>query len=460
VRILLISPNREKLPDPVFPLGLAYVAGALEAGGHEVQVLDLCFVDDPLGEIEEAIRAFEPALLGLSLRNIDDVGYPKGKSYLGLYREVVDACRRASAAPIVLGGAGFTIMPELFMEALGADYGVLGEGESAVLELADALEGAPTELLAAKALPGGVVSKARTSAQGSGKRFLSSWGSPWPARGHFDDASYYKQGGMLNVQTKRGCPFRCIYCTYPNVEGSRSRFRPPREVVDEIEAVVSLTGARHFFFVDSVFNYPSDHAAAICDELVSRRVEARWTAYVHAGHLDTELIEKMVAAGCEGVEIGTDALVDEVLETLGKGFTFAQVDEVSRRCREAGLKFCHFIFVGAPDETPELVRIAVDRLAGLEADSSVLMAGIRVFPGTVLAERARSELGMDHIGLEPVHYIAPAVAPQLESLLDDICTEHPSWIVPGLGKNFSERLQSILRRAGRQGSLWLGLSTR
>lgn len=452
MRVLLVSANREMLPDPVFPLGLAYVASALEGAGHEVSALDLCFVSDVDAAIRAGVEAAAPDLVGLSIRNIDDVNYPKTTCYVGLYRDVVATIRATTRAPLVVGGAGFTIMPGPWLEALGADYGVVGEGEETVVDLARWLEaGARGEP------PAGVATRDRPEAAA---RRSPEWGLVRPARRHFSATDYYEKGGMLNVQTRRGCPFRCAYCSYPRIEGSAVRLRPIDEVMAEVERVVDADGVRHFFVVDSVWNHPRDYALAFCDALIERDLGVSWTCYGHVGRLDGELVERMRRAGCEGVELGTDALVDEVLEALGKGFTFAEVTEASRLCRELGLRFCHFVFLGAPGEGPDEARLTVDRLASLEADSSVIMAGIRIFPGTPLAERARRELGVEEVGLEPVHYVSPALAGHVEAIADRIIAEHPSWVLPGFRRNFSERIQKVIRRSGKKGVLWDFLSSR
>lgn len=454
MRILLVSANREMLPDPVFPLGLDYVASALEErGGHEVSALDLCFVSDIDAAVDEAVTRAAPELVGVSIRNVDDVAYPRTTCYLAHYESVVAALRRATAAPIVVGGAGFTIMPAEFLEALDVDYGVVGEGEVAMVELADALGDGGL----GSTLPRGVVTRRQPLTT---PRREEGWGRIRPRRHHFSADDYYERGGMLNVQTRRGCPFRCAYCTYPTVEGRAVRLRLAEDVVDEVEAVVERTGVTHFFVVDSVFNHPRDYALAFCDELRGRRLGVSWTCYAHAGRMDGELVEAMREAGCEGVEFGTDALVDEVLEGLHKGFTFAEVAETSRLCRELDLRFCHFLFLGAPGEGPDEARLAIDRLASLEADSSIIMAGIRIFPGTALEERARAELGIERVGLEPIHYVSPRLVGHVEEIADRIIAEHPSWVIPGFRRNFDERIQRILRRSGKKGVLWDMLSKR
>src|SRR5271169_1625110 len=131
MRVLLISANTEKLPDPVFPLGAAYMAAVTAERGHEVDTLDLCFLDAPCAALAAKLRDFAPDVIGISLRNLDSSSYPQNTSYIDDYKALVDAVRARSGASIVLGGAGFTVMPGPIMEYLHADAGVVGEGELA-----------------------------------------------------------------------------------------------------------------------------------------------------------------------------------------------------------------------------------------------------------------------------------------------------------------------------------------
>jgi len=126
VRLLLVSANQERSPDPVAPLGVCYVATAAAQAGHDVRVLDLCFSEDVEADVAAAVAAHRPEAIGISLRNVDNCAYPDTVSYLPHYRRVVDACRAVSPAPIVLGGSAFTTMPAFYLAALEAPYGVVG----------------------------------------------------------------------------------------------------------------------------------------------------------------------------------------------------------------------------------------------------------------------------------------------------------------------------------------------
>src|SRR5436190_24936 len=135
MRVLLVSANQERSPDPVAPLGLCYVATATADAGHDVSTIDLCFSEDVNADLRSAIAAGRPEAIGISFRNVDNCAWPDTVSYLPHYRRVVQACQAASEAPVVLGGSAFTTMPAYYLATLGVPFGIVGEGEVAFVEL-------------------------------------------------------------------------------------------------------------------------------------------------------------------------------------------------------------------------------------------------------------------------------------------------------------------------------------
>jgi len=448
MKVLLVSPNREQVPDPVFPLGLSYIAAALKKHDHNLHVLDLCFSEDLGNDIRKAVIEFGPEVIGISLRNIDDVAWPKKHSYISEYKKTIDTLRKYTTAPVVLGGPGFTIMPEHFMKFLGADYGIAGEGEKAFPELLSKLEAKKNSGLHLLKTPQIFRPRSR----------LREMDSVVPDRSCFDTDAYYRFGGMLNIQTKRGCHFQCIYCTYPMLEGRSVRMRTPASVADEISDITGKTGIRHFFFSDSIFNYPVYHAEAVCREIIERRISIQWSCYANPAYITEKLAELMAQAGCTGIEFGTDSLVDETLRLMGKNFTFARIKKSSEISRRQGLKFCHFIFAGGPGDDDESVRTNIKRLDEINPDAAVIMAGIRIFQGTRLSEIAREDLGITDIGLDPVFYLSKKIT-DINSIAEEI-SKRRHWIMPGYEINMYPRLQKRLRERGIKGPLWEELSKR
>ena len=453
MRILLISPNREKRPDPVFPLGLGYLAAAVKARGWPVRISDLCFSPDWKESLLLDLRSFNPDYIGLSIRNVDNVTFPATVSYLPFIKEVLRVCREASAAPIILGGSGFTLMPALILQYLKADYGIVGEGEKGLVVLLERLSRhVPVEKLSGLIPDHSGQSIEEREASHSLDRLSQ------PDRDLFDLKAYLSRGAMGNLQTKRGCPFQCIYCTYPLIEGKKIRLRAPGAVADEIETMVSI-GLDHLFFVDNNFNYPPEQAQGICREIRSRRLSLRWTAYVNPGFISESLVEDMKASGCRGLELGIDSASPRQLEALGKNFTLEAIRDAARICRQGDLPFCFSLLLGGPGETLDTVRETLEQVQALEPTAVICMTGIRIFPGTRLAGLARQEglIGRDWDPLQPTFYLSRAVEDSLQQVLKDFSRDQPNWVFPGLGIDLDPLQAERMHKLGLKGPLWVYL---
>jgi len=455
VRILLVSANREHLPDPIFPLGLAYIAAAVSAAGHEIEVADLCFGRQPVKDLRTQVASYQPHVIGLSLRNVDNAAYPLTVDYLALHREVVDALHAVCKAPVILGGSGFSILPQAYMRELDGDWGVAGEGERTFVALLQALE----QGLDPASIPGVVSpeSNATPSGMASQPQRPSNWAeSLRPLRSPFDYARYIRRGGSGNIQTKRGCVFKCSYCTYPLLEGNRFRARDAVDVVDEIESLQRDYGPHPLFFVDSILNFPRGHVEAICEEILHRGLDLRWSCYATPVKLDRHQAQIMARAGCEGIELGTDAVDDEQLARLGKSFNAEIAERANRYCMEAGLRVCQTIIFGAPGETESSVRATCRALRTMAPTAVVAMTGVRLYPGTPLSQSLidQGKVDPDDIGLLPTFYIDPAISDFLPGFLQQQAYEAGNWVLPGLVEPILPRSQRVLRGLGISGPLW------
>jgi len=445
VRVLLISVNRERSPYPVFPLGLAYLAGPLAAAGHTLEVLDLCFESDPVAAVTATVERFTPHAVLFSIRNMDNVTYPGSRSYLDGIKEVVSTCR--NRATIVLGGSGFSLMPRELLQLLGGDYGVVGEGEEILPELFAALEqGSDPALLT------GILVKGR--ADFLPPRPVQRIGTP--NRGLFLVERYAKEGGMANLQTKRGCPFSCIYCTYPLLEGSRMRLRPIPDIIAEIRSLRDDYGISYVYFVDDIFNFPMDFAADLCRAMVDAQMDINWSAFINPGFVTPALLEAMVAAGCDAVEFGTEAGSPVMLRNLGKSFGVTEVREASRLCGELKVDFAHYILFGGPGENEATVRETFALMDEVGPTAVIAMTGIRIFPGTPLHGQALAEgiITPETSLLEPVFYLSPAIRETLCGLVTEEALKRTNWVAAGLEINMSDAMLEALRYFPVRGPLW------
>ncbi|HJU89877.1 MAG TPA: radical SAM protein [Gemmatimonadaceae bacterium] len=431
-RVLLVNANRERSPQPVVPNGVACVASALDQAGYEVRVADLCFARDAAAAVRAAARDARPDVVGLSVRNIDNSDLVALRHYTPEAAAVLRAVRdEVPNARIIAGGAAFGVAPESLFDELGVEFAVAGDGERGTVALLDALA-------SGREIPEipGVVRRSGgrpVMTPPGGDADVNSLPS---ARMHrwLDLRAYQRRGGTVPIQTKRGCVFKCIYCTYLNVEGWGYRLRDPDAVVDEMLELRRDAGVRHFEFVDSTFNAPPRHATDICEAIVRRGLRA---------HLDTTnftpaaapgyLLDAMRAAGFRWLGITAESASDSVLDSLQKGFDVARVREVASDVERAGMGVLWIFLIGGPGETPETLeetlRFAHWRLS--RGDAVYLTVGLRIYPGTTLHRIAIDE-GVVEAGdplLLPRFYFSERLSMEATIVrLQRFAAEHPRFM--------------------------------
>ncbi len=439
--IFLLNCNTTLEPYPVYPLGMSLVAAALEQAGHQVRQFDLLASGQDLAALERAVRRFQPQVLGLSLRNIDNVdSLAQGDHwYLGQVKALMPLLRQAAPeAPVVLGGPAFSIMPEVILDFLHADFGVVGSGETALPWLVAALEAGERPPRLVRAAP-------PAPADGA-------W--PRPAVVPEIMAHYLRESGLANLQTRRGCPFRCCYCTYPLLEGRSLVFRAPEAVAEDVAWLHREHGVRELFFTDSVFNDPGGRYLEIAEALLRLDLPVRWAAFFRPQGIGVEEARLLKRSGCMAVELGTDAACDATLTGLDKGFDFAEVLRCNEALRAADLPAAHFVIFGAPNESLQTLELGVDNLRRLGNAPVFAFSGIRILPGTPLHARAVQEgvIQADVSLLRPVYYFSPQVDPEALNarLTQAFVGERLRFFPPREGQL---RLD-VMRRFGFRGLLW------
>ena len=438
MKIAFVSGNREKLPDAVVPLGILYVMAATP-DRHEKKLVDLCFERKPEEALREELERLKPDLVAIGMRNIQNNDYSGISDNVDYYAGLVRTAREACDAPVVVGGSGFSVMPAELMPRLGADFGISGEGEGAFPRLLEALETDSPDPQALDEI--GNLHRAehgRVVSNPAGRDFLDMNQLIVPDR-RLADERYYKRYATDAIQTKRGCPLLCDYCTYPIIEGRVGRAREASAVVDEMFACLEQQPEiRHFFVVDSVFNLPRTHAKKVCRELIARDWKIPWTCYANPLGFDAEMAELLAEAGCAGMEIGSDSGVDEVLKRLRKGFTTDDIRRIHDLAKSAGVPDCHTFILGTQGETLDDVKRTLDFAVDLDPFSAIIMMWVDDYEALDPALRAERMKLRDDI----------------QALLLERKEQYPYWSIPPLGINFDARLFQRLRRHGMHGPLW------
>lgn len=445
LRLLLVSGNTEMFPMAVYPVALAQLAAAVTRAGYPVRQYDVQVHGQ--GGLAGVLDSYAPDLVGVSIRNIDNVNSQAIRTYLDEYRDLVTLIRGRTKARIVLGGSGFSLFPREILEFLGADFGVVGPGGEALCGLLEALEGG-RELSAVPGLiwPGGASPR---TAPGNGLA---------AAPLHDPDivAHYWHKGGVIGIQTKRGCPRDCSYCTYPLIEGRSVQYYDPGVVVDEMERLHRDSGVGYFFVCDSLFNLSPGHEIAFAREIMNRELAVSWGAFFAPVGIEREYLATLKKSGLCHMEFGTDSLSEKMLASYRKGFAVEDVLRASDLCDEQGIHAAHYIMFGGPGETLDSVRETVANAARLKRSVVFPLAGVRVYPGTAVYQTGLDE-GLDLKGANPFRpdfYVAPGLdLSGIWRLIDEGKNGAVRWLLPATHA-FYIPFVNRLRERGYKGPLW------
>ena len=445
MKILLVSANTLKEPYPVYPLGLDHVAASIRAR-HQVHIEDLNVLPDP-GSLAERIQTFAPHLIGISLRNIDNTDTTDPIGFIGGYRDVIKTVRQVSSAPVVLGGSGFTLFPHRILSELEADFGIIGEGERFNL-LIDALETGQDP----RGLPGIILPDEKDVS------FPAPWtGSrkPRPDQQVAHIKWYIDHGAMLNLQTKRGCPFRCIYCTYPLIEGRKLRLVAPDEAAQTALAL-EAAGARYIYITDSSFNADIDHSLAVAKAFKKAGVTIPWGAFFTPMRLPDGYFGTLAEAGLKHVEFGTDTLSKTVLKSYGKPFTVTQVFAAHEAALAAGCHVAHYFLLGGPGETLSSLQETLDHIDTLRKTVLFFFCGMRVYPHTELFDHCMANGLLAHGAdlLEPRFYRADGISEEM--IMQQVTQKaagRSNWVI-GAGGDTTAAIIRRMYAKGFSGPLW------
>jgi radical SAM superfamily enzyme YgiQ (UPF0313 family) len=424
MRVLLVSANRAEINMPVVPFGMACVAEAVKAAGHEVRMLDLMAGADPDAALELAIGEFGPEVIGVSLRNIDDQVSGRPRLLLDEDGKIIALCKRLSPAPVVLGGAGYSIFPQAALDRSDADFGIQGEGEAALVRLLERLScgGSPA------GLPGLFV---RGQASPSKRDFIRDLDRfPLPEPEFFTGRVSNRDDFWFPVQTRRGCPNGCSYCSTAAISGSRIRRRAPGTVVEWMSRLVR-SGVSQFYFVDNTFNLPPTYAKKLCRELIRAGLDAAWRCILYPHRVDEELAALMAAAGCVEASVGFESGSEVILKLMNKRFTLEEVKRVCGLLRKYAIRRFGFLLLGGPGETRETVGQSLAFADSLDLDLLKITVGIRIYPDTPLAARAVEEgiIAPDDDLLCPRFYLVSGLETWLRETVSRWAASRPRWIM-------------------------------
>jgi radical SAM superfamily enzyme YgiQ (UPF0313 family) len=427
MRLLFVATNRSRAAMLPMPLGLASIIAQIDESRHKINALDLMFCDQPEAELNRTLAWFEPHIIALSIRNLDNQNCLNTQYYLPLEKKFIELCRKNSRATIIIGGPAFTVSPVAVFKYLEPDFGVVGEGETVFPQLVDRIDQGSdfTDLP-------GLVWRNAGGIQHNPHGFVADLDALKPPRRDlFDNHRYAKERSMANIVVKQGCSFGCLYCDGPHVMGKQWRMKSPQTVAAELESIQKDIGVKMVYFNDAIFNYPQEHAKSVCQAIIDRGLRIYWVATLHPGFVDKPLLNLMKKAGCVAVSPSCDACSENMLQVMRKGFTKDQLKSCLIMLEEMEISYTLWLLFGAPGENKETVQESIRFLEERKPMMLDFCAGIRLMPHTPLFDIAVSEgvISADDPLMEPRFYMSPAIEDWIEKYLTEICSAHEKWNV-------------------------------
>lgn len=414
MRVLLINANRFKQPWPVIPYGLCCVATVLKKQGYDVDVLDLCFSNNPKKDIQKSIKKHSPQCVGVSIRNIDNAAAYQTHFLLDdTKKNVMDPLKLLYHGPIVIGGPAVGIAGAEMLDFFGIHYAIRGDGENAMIEFVRRIQQGVSPFGM-----NGLIYR-------DGNRIIESLQTDSVedlntlplvrVQDYIDLKKYRRYDSPIQIQTKRGCPLTCAYCTYNRIEGHHYRLKNPEIIANEIEAIFLETGMDKFEFTDSTFNLPLSHAKATLRAIEKKKLPLRLrTMGLNPGQVDEELVQLLKATGFMDVDVGMEAGSDVTLAGLKKNYRKSDIEKTGKLLQAYKIPATWYLLLGAPGESKSTLRETfetVDRVSG-SWDLINISIGIRVYKGAPLAqevERNTPHFVSDHF-LHPVYYRPEALS--------------------------------------------------
>jgi radical SAM superfamily enzyme YgiQ (UPF0313 family) len=385
MKVLLISANTEIINMPVLPLGLAFINAALLSQGFETETINLMGAADTKILLEKTISGFHPDAIGISVRNIDTQDIKNPVFMLDPVKSVIKYCRTFSNAPVIIGGPGYSIYPAAALDYLGADMGIKGEGEAVFPELLRRISARhPVSDLPGVFLPQTAARTPRQCIRQTADIVL-----PHPNLLPIPD-TIEKKDLWIPVQTRRGCPMDCSYCSTGSIEGRLIRKFPIQQAIKALAAYKDA-GLNQFFFVDNTFNLPPSYAEALCDAIIAENINIRWRCILYPSRINEKLVRKMALAGCREVSLGFESGSDEILKHFNKRFNTADIRKTSAMLNDSGIAQLGFLMLGGPGETRETVMHSLEFMDSINPDAVKITTGIRIYPDTLLAAIAVRE---------------------------------------------------------------------
>ncbi len=335
------------LPLKLPPLGLSFVAAALEKERFQVEVLDNYLLRKPIDDVQQMVKRLNPEIVGITCSS---ASYERCVETAKAVKQVLPSCK------VVVGGWHPSYMPESMLQHRDIDYVVVGEGERAMTELANYIvKGGNERAFDAIA---GIAYRKEGKIIKNPQNFIKDLDQiAFPARHLLPMHLYEREVPFLKAKPvdtmniARGCPFNCIYCETRRLWGVGCRAFSPGRVVDEIKHIVTKYGTKGIYFLGDNFTINKKRTTELCELMKKSKLDIEWICDTRADMISRDLLIAMKEAGLRTIWFGVESGSPRILEKINKGITLEQTVRAFKLCREVGLQIACSFILGIPGET-------------------------------------------------------------------------------------------------------------
>ena len=328
------------------PIGLMYVAAALEKAGFEVQMLDNYLMKKPLDEVKQLVSKLSPQIVGITCGSAT---YSRCIETAKAIKETLPDCR------IVVGGWHASYVPDSLLGNPEIDYVVMGEGERAMTELAACITNGNET--AAMSIPGVACRHQGVNIKNPPKFIENMDEIPYPARHLLPLELYDRTVEYLNTKPadimsiSRGCVFNCGFCETKKLWGNICRGFSPKRVIGEIKDLQSKYGTKGVYFINDNFTLRKKETVELCNLMIENKLNLEWVCDTRVDLVNQELLETMDKAGCKTIWFGVESGSQRILQRIGRNTTLEQIERAFKLCSKIGIQTACSFMLGVPDET-------------------------------------------------------------------------------------------------------------
>lgn len=388
MKILLINPSLHQATTGQYekdvekqrgiypPLGLAYIAAALEKNNHQVKIIDYDIEGKNADNIIDiVVRDFKPEIVGF---------YVMTWSY-GQAKGIADRIKKVNPQiTTIIGGPNASCLPQYSLEFGNFDFGVYGEGEETIIELVNKLE--EKNNLDFEQIFGLIFKKDNQIIVNPPRPLIKDLDTiPFPARHLLPVKKYFdvfsRKKHFATIIATRGCPFNCIFCDRKNRMGKNWRVRTPENIAQEIKEIIDKYNIREFMFFDDNLIVDKKWGLELCRKLEPLNII--WECRNRVDLVDEEMLRAMKKAGCHRIRFGFESGDNRILKVLKKGITVEQSLECAKICKKIDMEMYGYFMIGAPTETPGTIERTINLALKIEPSFAIFSKTILI-PGSEL----------------------------------------------------------------------------